>query len=144
MVENPIGDGKEVVLLSRDNEMQALFGDGREAEHRACVERVILRVREHASRSFSLSEMADIAFMSPYHFNRVFRRVTGLPPRVFQMLLRLEAAKRLLASSEMSIVEVCFETGYTSVGTFTRRFTEMVACRRTAFAVSRRIADGPR
>lgn len=114
------------VLTICENDTPALSGDDRETANRASVERVLLRVREHATRTFSLGEMASIALMSPYHFNRVFRGVTGLPPRVFQSMLRLEGAKRLLASTDMSIVDVCFEAGYSSVGTFTRRFTEMV------------------
>jgi AraC family transcriptional regulator len=125
MVEDPSLE-RETAVLSRDQNTPTLFADDREAAHRILVERVIAHLREHAARTFSLGEMADVAIMSPYHFNRVFRRVTGLPPRVFQLLLRLESAKRLLASTQLSIVEVCHETGYTSLGTFTRRFTEMV------------------
>lgn len=96
------------------------------AAHLSCVEHVILNVREDPAHTFSLSEMAGIACMSRFHFNRVFRRVTGVPPRVFQLMLRVETAKRMLLTTGMTITEVCFATGYSSVGTFTRRFAEIV------------------
>lgn len=110
------------------------------ASHQTCVERVIRNVRENPAHTFSLTEMAGIACMSPYHFNRVFRSVTGLPPRVFQCLLRVEAAKRMLLTTGMTITDVCFETGYTSIGTFTRRFAELVGVPPSRF---RRLADAP-
>lgn len=108
--------------------------------HQTCVERVIHTLRDQPAHMFSLAEMAGIAYMSPFHFNRVFRKVTGLPPRVFQCLLRIEAAKRMLLTTGMTITDVCLETGYSSVGTFTRRFGEMVGVPPSTF---RRLLDEP-
>lgn len=96
-----------------------------EWQHRA-VERVILDMREHLEEPRSLEEMAEIAHLSRFHFNRVFRRITGISPRKFLATLRLEHAKRLLLTTERSITEVCFETGYSSLGTFTSHFTTLV------------------
>jgi AraC-like DNA-binding protein len=90
------------------------------------VERVILDMRERLEKPLSLDEMAEIAHLSRYHFNRVFRRVTGISPRKFLATLRLEHAKRLLLTTTLSITEVCFETGYSSLGTFTSHFTTFV------------------
>ena len=64
-----------------------------EARHRV-VERVILKMREQLDEPFSLQEMAKIAYLSPFHFNRVFRQITGIPPTQFLYALRLEAAKQ--------------------------------------------------
>jgi len=90
------------------------------------VERVILDMRERLEKPLSLDEMAEIAHLSRYHFNRVFRRVTGISPRKFLATLRLEHAKRLLLTTTLTITEVCFETGYSSLGTFTSHFTTFV------------------
>jgi AraC family transcriptional regulator len=94
--------------------------------HRQAVERVILSMRERLDESLSLQDMADIAFLSPFHFNRVFHQTTGLPPAQFLYALRLEKAKRLLLTTSLSVTDVCFEVGYNSIGTFTYRFTQLV------------------
>lgn len=94
--------------------------------HRAAVERVIRIMRDDPGMPLSLNDMADIAALSPYHFNRVFRAVTGVPPGEFQGALRLDMAKHLLLTTPLSVTEVCFEIGYRSLGTFTTRFTQLV------------------
>jgi hypothetical protein len=70
--------------------------------------------------------MSRIAYISPYHFNRIFRQVTGIPPNQFFYALRLENAKRLLLTTNTSVTDVCFDVGYNSLGTFIRRFTGLV------------------
>ena len=90
------------------------------------VERVIRAMYERLDEPLSLQDMADVAMLSPYHLNRVFRHVTGIPPRKFLAALRIEAAKRLLLTTHMSVAEVCFEVGYNSQGTFTTLFTQFV------------------
>ncbi|MEA2604480.1 MAG: AraC family transcriptional regulator [Acidobacteriota bacterium] len=96
-----------------------------EAHHRA-VERVIQALRRNPSSDFSLQAMASLALMSRFHFNRVFRQLTGVPPGYFHSALRLQAAKRLLLTTDLSVLDVCFAVGYQSPGTFNRRFNEMV------------------
>ncbi len=94
--------------------------------HRQAVARVISTMRERMSEDLPLEEMAATACMSRYHFNRVFRQLTGIPPGQFLSALRLEAAKRLLLTTEHSVTEICFEVGYNSLGTFTSRFNQLV------------------
>src|SRR5215213_5738209 len=84
------------------------------------VERVILAMRERLDKPLSLENMAEIALLSPYHFNRVFRLITGIPPCKFLNVLRMEAAKRLLVTTKLTVGEVCFSVGYNSQGSFTR------------------------
>lgn len=96
------------------------------ALHRRMIERVILTIHERLGEVFSLDEMAEVAMISPYHFNRIFRQITGIPPVQFQGAVRLQAAKRLLLTTESKVIDICFEVGYNSLGTFTRRFTELV------------------
>lgn len=90
------------------------------------VERVIQSMRAHLAEPLSLEEMAEIAYLSPFHFNRVFRSITDIPPGEFLASLRLEAAKRLLLTTTLSVTDVCFELGYTSLGTFTTRFKQLI------------------
>jgi AraC-like DNA-binding protein len=83
-------------------------------------------MRERLEEPLSLQDLARIALMSPYHFNRVFSQITGIPPSQFLSALRLEAAKRLLLTTDRNITDVCFDVGYTSLGSFITRFTRMV------------------
>lgn len=99
---------------------------GRSTTHQQVAQRVIRAIHERLDEPLMLQDMADIAQLSPYHFNRVFRQVTGIPPSKFQAALRVQAAKRLLITTQLSVTEICFMVGYNSLGTFTRSFTELV------------------
>ncbi len=90
------------------------------------VERVIHTMRDRLAQPLSLEEMAEVACLSPFHFNRVFRSITDIPPGEFLASLRLEAAKRLLLTTPLSVTDICFELGYTSLGTFTTRFKQLI------------------
>ena len=96
------------------------------ASHQLAVERVIHVMRKQLCEPLSIEDMADIAFLSPYHFSRIFHRVIGVPPGEYFTALRLEEAKRLLLTTSLSVTDVCFELGYTSLGSFTTRFTQLV------------------
>lgn len=104
-----------------------------ERSHYESVERVISAMRDHIDQPLSLGSMAKIAFTSRYHFNRTFRQVTGIPPSQFLYALRLERAKRLLMHTQKKIIDICYGVGYNSVGTFTRRFTDMLGISPKAF-----------
>lgn len=92
------------------------------AARQRAVEVTVTAMRERLGEPLSLQALARTAHSSPYHFNRVFRQVTGLPPCRFLAAVRLEAAKRLLLTTRHSVTRVCFEVGYNSVGSFTRHF----------------------
>ena len=64
--------------------------------HHESVERVIEAMRNQIDQPLTLQQMARIGTASPYHFNRTFRQITGVPPFQFLYALRLDAAKRLL------------------------------------------------
>lgn len=94
--------------------------------HRRAVERVITNARERLCEPISLHDMSRVAYISTFHFNRVFHQITGLPPNKFISAMRLEEAKRLLLNTDRSVTDICFEVGYNSLSTFTRRFTQRV------------------
>ena len=96
------------------------------ASHRRAVERVITTARERLCEPISLHDMSRVAYLSTFHFNRVFHQITGLPPAKFISAMRLDEAKRLLLNTNLSITDICFEVGYNSLSTFTRRFTQRV------------------
>src|SRR5215203_2870498 len=59
--------------------------------HHQAVERVILTMRQRLNEPMSLRQLATVAMLSPYHFNRVFRLITGVTPYRYLNLLRMEA-----------------------------------------------------
>lgn len=90
------------------------------------IERVVEGIRERYHEDLSLENFAEMARLSPYHLTRVFRRETGLPPHRFLGAVRLEEAKRMLVFTDHSVVDISVQVGYSSLGTFTTRFTDMV------------------
>ncbi|WP_194916717.1 helix-turn-helix domain-containing protein [Catenulispora rubra] len=76
----------------------------------------------------TLDDMADAAIMSKFHFIRMFRVVVGVTPCRYLSALRIQHAKRLLRSTTMNVSEISAEVGYSSTGSFTRRFTASVGC----------------
>src|SRR6266536_3581936 len=94
--------------------------------HLPMVECVIRTMRERMCESFSLEDMADVACLCPYYFSRVFHQIIGVPPGEFLSTLRLDMAKRLLLTTPLSVTDICFEVGYTALGSFTTRFTQQV------------------
>ena len=90
------------------------------------VERAIQTMYTHLHELLTLEELASVACLSPSHFHRVFRRLIGIPPGEFLTALRFQMARRLLLTTPLSVTEICFEVGYTSTGSFTSRFTQLV------------------
>jgi AraC family transcriptional regulator len=111
---------------SRGLDVTALSRPSTTAGYLHAVERVIDVMHRRMTEDWTLESLAELAWMSSYHFNRIFHRMTGLPPCQFLAALRLERAKRLLLTTERSVTEICFEVGYASLGSFTSRFTQMV------------------
>ena len=90
------------------------------------VERAIQTMHTHLHELLSLEDLASVACLSPSHFHRVFGRLIGIPPGEFLSALRFQAARRLLVTTSLSVTDICFEVGYTSIGSFTTRFTHLV------------------
>jgi AraC family transcriptional regulator len=87
---------------------------------------VVSAMRENLASGITLADMADIAYLSPFHFLRVFRQAFGVAPGHFFTALRMEAAKQLLRTTTESVVDVCFSVGYSSPSTFSTRFAQLV------------------
>ncbi|HYH44355.1 MAG TPA: AraC family transcriptional regulator [Thermoanaerobaculia bacterium] len=94
--------------------------------HRLAILKVLRFMRQRLTEEIDLDQLAEVAIMSPYHFLRTFREQTGVPPVKFCGALRVEAAKRLLIETDEPILDICFQVGYSSLGSFSTRFTEMV------------------
>jgi AraC-like DNA-binding protein len=92
--------------------------------------RRMLRARDAMDRSYAepldISTLARIAHVSEAHFIRTFRATFGETPNRYLQRRRVERAMFLLRSSEQSVTDVCMAVGFSSLGTFSRVFTEIV------------------
>jgi AraC-like DNA-binding protein len=87
-------------------------------------------VRDRIDRDYAqpldVEALARGVHLSAGHLSREFRRVYGESPYRYLMTRRIERAKALLDRGDLSVTEVCFAVGCSSLGTFSTRFTELV------------------
>jgi AraC-like DNA-binding protein len=88
------------------------------------------RVRDRIDREYAqpldVEALARAAHMSAGHFSRQFRLAYGESPYSYLMTRRVERAMALLRRGDLTVTEVCFAVGCSSLGTFSSRFTELV------------------
>ena len=88
------------------------------------------RVRDRIDREYAqpldVEALARGVNMSAGHLSREFRAAYGEPPYGYLMTRRIERAMALLRRGDLSVTEVCFAVGCSSLGTFSTRFTELV------------------
>jgi AraC-like DNA-binding protein len=92
----------------------------------ARLRRVRDRIDREYARPLDVESLARDAHMSPGHFSRQFKLAYGESPYSYLMTRRIERAMALLRRGDLSVTEVCFEVGCSSLGTFSTRFTELV------------------
>jgi AraC family transcriptional regulator len=102
--------------------------DSDHATARWQVRKALEYLHDTYAQEFSLDRIAAAAGLSKYYLERVFKKATGLPPHTYMLMLRIEAAKKLLASSSMPIAEIAMELGFSDQSHFTNAFK-----RRTGF-----------
>jgi AraC-like DNA-binding protein len=100
-----------------------------EAQRLRDLER-LRRVRDRIDRDYAqpldVESLARGAHMSAGHLSRQFRLAYGESPYSYVMTRRIERAMALFRGSDLSVTDVCFEVGCSSLGTFSSRFTELV------------------
>ena len=104
---------------------------GRDPAAQHLRELVLLRrVRDRIDREYAqpldVEALARDAHMSAGHLSREFRLAYGESPYSYLMTRRIERAMALLRRGDLSVTEVCFAVGCSSLGTFSTRFTELV------------------
>jgi AraC family transcriptional regulator len=94
--------------------------------------RVADYVEEHLAGSVLLSQLAEVARLSPFHFSRAFKQSFGLPPLRYVTSRRIERAKALLAGAD-SITRVGLAVGFGETSSFTTAFRRHTGVTPTAF-----------
>src|SRR6476469_268244 len=112
----------------------------REAED---LNRRLLRARDAMDLSYAepldVRTVAAVAHVSPAHFIRCFRSVFGETPHRYLQRRRVERSMFLLRETDRSVTDICFDVGFTSLGTFSRMFREIVGETPSAY----RAGNGP-
>ncbi|MFI5952410.1 helix-turn-helix transcriptional regulator [Cryptosporangium sp. NPDC051539] len=117
----------------------------REDEHLRDLVR-LRRVRDRIDREYAqplnVEALARDVHLSAGHLSREFRRAYGESPYSYLMTRRIERAMALLRRGDLSVTEVCFAVGCSSLGTFSTRFTELVGVPPSAFRKEPSETDG--
>ena len=100
--------------------------------------RRLLRAKDRmdaaSHEQWPVRRLARVGGVSETHFARSFRQAFGLPPHRYLLTRRIERATALLRDTDLSVTEIAFRTGWTSLGTFGRTFRDVTgespsACR---------------
>jgi len=117
---------------------QRIVGAGEIAEQVArlpgCrVRRVTHYVQQNLDKGLTISDLAAVVYMSPYHFARLFKGSTGVPPHRFVARQRIASAVALLRTQEHSISEISHKVGFRTVSHFTTVFRRVTGTTPGAF-----------
>ncbi|MFD6095576.1 helix-turn-helix transcriptional regulator [Nocardiopsis flavescens] len=93
---------------------------------RESVRQAVSFIHRNYTEPITLSDISSEVFVSPFHFSRLFAQDIGISPGRYLGAVRMFEAKRLLVESSMNICDIVHSVGYSSVGTFTSRFTRLV------------------
>lgn len=109
--------------------------------------RRLLRARDTMDRDYAkpldVAALARVAHVSPVHFIRTFRATFGETPHRYLQRRRVERAMFLLRSGDRSVTDICLEVGFTSLGTFSRTFRDIVGESPTTYRRRGPVADVP-
>lgn len=90
------------------------------------IEKSLIYISENIDQKLTLAELASAAFMSPYHFVRVFKEVTGMTPMAYVTNKRIERAKELLATGNLPIGVVSSLCGFSNQSQFNNTFRRIM------------------
>lgn len=99
----------------------------------AALRRVLEHIEANVHSGTRLGELARLAHISPFHFARLFKISTGLPPHRFLVARRMEQAKRLLACGDIPIATVGRVVGFRTASHFTAAFRRVTGMTPSAY-----------
>ena len=111
------------------------------------MNRRLLRARDAMDRAYAepldVRAVASVALISPAHFSRSFRDVFGETPHHYLQRRRVERSMFLLRETDRSVTDICFDVGFTSLGTFSRTFRQIVGETPTGYRASHWPLEAP-
>jgi AraC family transcriptional regulator len=107
------------------------------------LRRVTEYIQQNLDKDLTLAELADVVYMSPYHFARLFKGRTGVPPHRFVVRQRIARARGLLATPELSIAAISRLVGFRTSSHFTTVFRHVLGITPGAYRTAARQEDRP-
>lgn len=107
---------------------------GRRGLSASALDRTNAYINQHLGDSFGLSDLAQAALISRFHFARLFRESTGHSPMEFVLKARMEAAKQMLKRDDQKIAATAAALGFFDQSHFTRTFRRMTGVSPSAFS----------
>lgn len=91
--------------------------------------RRLLRAKDRmdaaSHEAWPVQRLAQVSAVSPAHFTRAFKQAYGVPPHRYLLSRRIERAVALLRDTDLPVIDIAFQTGWTSLGTFGRIFRDI-------------------
>lgn len=97
-----------------------------ESSQNPAINDVIEYITRHLDGDLTVKTLSAHINMSPYHFSRFFKKMTGNSPHEYVVMCRLNRAKHLLKTSDLSIKEIAYQVGYNSPSNFITSFNTNV------------------
>jgi len=127
MVEGASRDDMARVGTScHDRNVTAAPADDARLRELIALRKVRDRIDREYAQPLDVEALATGAHMSAGHLSRRFKQAFGESPYSYLMTRRIERAMALLRRGDLSVTDVCFEVGFSSLGTFSTRFSELV------------------
>ena len=83
-------------------------------------------IHAHLDQNIALADLADVVHLSEFHFARLFKQTTGLPPHQFVIHQRVERAKQLIATGRLSLAQIAVEVGFSDQSQLNRHFKRLL------------------
>jgi AraC family transcriptional regulator len=100
------------------------------------IRRAVELMLAQLDQELSLKDMAAASYLSPFHFARLFKKLTGTSPHAYLATLRITAAQKLLAETDLSVTEISVRVGYSSPSHFSKGFRQATGVTPRAFRAS--------
>lgn len=110
----------------------------KDTKNTTSIQSVLTFIGNHFSEPLRLEDLAQAASLSPYYFTRLFTKETGLTPHQYLIQTRLSSAKYLLVSSDQSIKQIAFATGFNDESSFCYAFKKYIGITPTAYRQNNR------
>jgi AraC family transcriptional regulator len=122
LYQEHLGLSLSIVLLRKFGQCTAALPVVKGGMTRVRLQRVIDYIAANCHRDITLSDVAEVADLSRFHFARLFRLQMGMTPHRYLMERRLERAKDLLRLDKSTVTDIALETGFTGTRHFSRAF----------------------